>query len=323
VTPDGRPDVDPVPTDATPVTPSALDETMRDRFAQVAAALVDEDERAFVLLADISNSRFEEARARHPDRIVALGIMEQTVLSAAAGVALEGFVPIVHSIAPFIALRPIEQIRDDFLYQRLGVNILSIGASYDYAEDGYTHHAPDDVPALKGLAGVEIVVPGTPGELEALLRAAFDDGAATYYRLSEQRNHSDRPVRFGELDVIRRAAEAPVVLVVGPLLDRTLEAVGGMDVSIAYATTVTPFDAETLRSLAGARAEVFVVEPWYAGALAADVAAALAPRPVRIGGVGVPRQITTGYGTADDFDRAFGLTAAGIRDRLRAFVERP
>lgn len=300
--------------------PSGPDESMRDRFGHVAGSLVAEDERAFVLLADISNDRFDAARARHPDRIVKLGIMEQTVVSAAAGLALEGFIPIVHSIAPFIALRPIEQIRDDFLYQQLGGNIVSIGASYDYAEDGYTHHAPDDIPALRGLAGLEIVVPGTPAELEALLRAAFDDGAATYYRLSEQRNRSDRAVRFGELDVVRHTPGTPVVLAVGPLLDRVLEATRDLDVSVAYATTIAPFDASTLRSLAGDAPEVFIVEPWYAGALAADVVAALAPKPVRVGGVGVPRQVTTGYGSADDFDADFGLTATGVRERLQAFV---
>ena len=299
---------------------SGSDETMRERFGAATSALLDEDERAFLLLADISTGYFEGAMRTHPARVIQLGIMEQTVLSAAAGVALEGFVPIVHSIAPFIALRPIEQIRDDFLYQRLGVNIVSIGASYDYASDGYTHHAPDDVPALMGLAGIEILAPGTPAEFETLLRSAFADGAATYYRLSEGRNATDQDVRRGELSVIRRLPGAPVVVAVGPLLDRTLEATRDLDVSVAYATTVAPFDGATLRSLVADEPEVFVVEPWYEGALARDIVAALASRSVRIGGIGVRRQVTTGYGSAADFDDEFGLTPAGIGARLRAFL---
>ncbi len=299
---------------------SGVGETMRERFGATASALLDEDERAFVLLADISTGYFEGALRTHPDRVIRIGIMEQTVLSAAAGIALEGFVPIVHSIAPFIALRPIEQIRDDFLYQRLGVNIVSIGASYDYASDGYTHHAPDDVPTLMGLAGLEIIAPGTPAELEVLLRSAFADGAATYYRLSEQRNATDQDVKRGELTIIRRQPGAPLVVAVGPMLDRTLEATRDLDVSVAYATTVTPFDAATLRSLAADEPEVFVVEPWYEGALAREIVAALAPRAVRLGGIGVRRQVTIGYGSAADFDDEFGLTPAGIAARLRAFL---
>lgn len=300
---------------------SGVDETMRQRFGTVSNALLDEDERTFVLLADISSGYFEGALRTHPGRVVPIGIMEQAVLSAAAGLALEGFVPIVHSIAPFISLRPIEQIRNDFVYQRLGVNIVSIGGTYDYASDGYTHHAPDDVPALMGLAGVEIIAPGTPAEFEVLFRSAFADGQATYHRLSEQRNATDRDVRLGELSVLRKAPGAPVVLAVGPMVDRTLEATRDLDVTVVYATTIAPFDASTLRSVAADEAEVFVVEPWHEGALVRDIVAALAPRSVRIGGVGVRREVTSGYGLPADLDAVYGLTPNGIATRLRAFLD--
>lgn len=300
--------------------PSAPAETMRERFGTVVSGLVGADERVFVLLTDISTDYFRDAAGSHPDRVVSLGIMEQTAMSAAAGVALEGFIPVVHSIAPFIVLRPYEQIRDDFLYQRLGVNVVSIGASYDYAEDGYTHHAPDDVPALRALAGMEIVVPGTPAEFEALFRAAYADGAPTYYRLARQRNGEDRPVEFGRLEVVRRSPGSPVVVAVGPMLDRTLAAAADLNVSVAYCTTVAPFDAATLRELAGPEPAVFLVEPWYFGVLVPDVVAALAPVAVRIDGVGVPHRVTRGYGTTDDHDLEYGLTREGIAERLRRFL---
>lgn len=300
--------------------PSGPAETMRERFGALVSDLVGTDERLFVLLTEISTDYFRGAAAVHPDRVVSLGIMEQTALSAAAGVALEGFIPVVHSIAPFIVLRPYEQIRDDFAYQELGVNIVSIGASYDYAEDGYTHHAPDDVPALHSLVGLEIAVPGTPAEFEALFRAAYADGAPTYFRLSKQRNVEDRRVGFGRLEVVRRTPGSPVVIAVGPMLDRTLAAASDLDVSVVYCTTVAPFDPATLRELAGPRPAVFLVEPWYFGVLVRDVVAAFAPVAVRIDGVGVPHEVTRGYGTTDDYDTEYGLTREGIGERLRRFL---
>lgn len=297
-------------------------ETMRQRMRAVVTELADSDDRLFGLFSDIScDDYFGPAMLAHPERMVNVGIMEQTALSAAAGVAIEGFIPLVHSIAPFIVERPFEQIKDDFAYQRLGVNIISIGASYDYAGDGYTHQAPGDVPILMTLPGVEIVVPGTPAEFETLFRAAYADGAPTYYRLSARRNREDRSVEFGCQDLVQLDRGGPVVVAVGPMLDPVLEATRELPVSILYCTTVAPFDSATLREIAGDTPRVVLVEPYHAGALARDVVAALAPRPVRLETIGVPHQIITRYGTADDHDRAYGLTAEGIRSRIAAVMQ--
>lgn len=303
------------------VEPSAPDESMRERFAAVLADLIETDERVFALFTDISWGQISDAAERFPDRVVNLGIMEQTALSAAAGVALEGGIPVVHSITPFIVHRPYEQIRDDFVYQGLGGNIVSIGASYDYASDGYTHNAPDDVGALLALAGVEIVTPGTPAELEALFREFYADGAPTYVRLAGQRNAEDRPVRFGRLHVVRQVSQGPVVLAFGPTLDRTLAATEGLPVSVAYVTTVAPFDADGLSALAGSAPVVLLVEPWFTGTMVAAVVAAVRPLAVRVESVGVPRAVIRGYGQPEDHDRAYGLTPEGIRTAVLRLLE--
>jgi len=298
---------------------SGPQETMRERMKLVLGELADSDERLFLLFSDIScDDSFEALLRRHPERMINVGIMEQTVVSAAAGVATEGFIPVVHSIAPFIVERPFEQIKDDFVYQRLGLNVISIGASYDYASDGYTHQAPGDVAILKALPGMEVVVPGTPAEFEALFRAAYDDGAPSYYRLSSRRNREDRSVEFGCLDLVRLDRSGPVVVAVGPMLDRVLEATADLAVTVLYCTTVAPFDCQTLRDLAGEDPRVILVEPYYAGALLSDVVVALAPRPVRVEAIGVPHEVITRYGTPEEHDRRFGLTAEGIRARIEA-----
>ena len=108
-----------------------IEPTMRAQMGRTLEDLMDVDPRLVVVLADISTGYIERPATTHPDRVINVGIMEQTAISLAAGFALEGFVPVVHSIAPFLVERPFEQIKDDFCYQWLGVNFISIGASYD------------------------------------------------------------------------------------------------------------------------------------------------------------------------------------------------
>ena len=71
------------------------------------------DERLVVVLAEISNILFNKNNTDIGKRILNLGIMEQTMVSVAAGTAMEGFIPVVHSITPFLVERPFEQLKDD------------------------------------------------------------------------------------------------------------------------------------------------------------------------------------------------------------------
>lgn len=291
---------------------------MREQMVETVADVMARDERVTLLLADITASQFGETLRRYPARALNLGIMEQTLIGVAAGYALEGFIPVAHSITPFLVERPYEQLKDDFCYQRLGGNFISIGASYDYSTEGMTHHGPGDVNALRGLPGMQIVAPGTAAEFDTLFREAYANGAPTYFRLSERVNPTSAPVRFGKAETLRRGERATVVAF-GPLLGATLAATEGLDVSVLYYTTVAPFDGAALREVAG-DGRVIVVEPWYAGSLAADVLAALAPRPVRLASAGVPRQIIDAYGTRQEHDEALGLTPSGIRARIERFL---
>jgi transketolase len=297
---------------------------MRAQMATTIQDLMDTDPNLAVVLADISTGYFGRAIAAHQRRVIEVGIMEQTAVSLAAGMALEGFVPVVHSITPFVIERPFEQIKDDFCYQRLGGNFISTGASYDYGTDGFTHYGMGDVPILRTLPGMEIVVPGTPGEFDTLFRAAYADGAPTYFRLAGQQNAMDRPVSFGRLEVVRRGSRACIVAV-GPMLDRVLEAVKDLHVTVLYCTTVAPFDADTLRAETlqatnAPGASVVLVEPYQEGTLVSEVVAALRPHPVRLEAIGVPRRVLSNYGSTDEHDAEVGLTADGIRARIEAFL---
>ncbi len=289
---------------------------------QVAAALVErfrDDPSLALVLAEISADLFAPALRHDPTRAVNVGIMEQTMVGVAAGFALEGFTPVVHTIAPFLAERSLEQLKLDFGYHRLPGLFVTVGASYDYADSGATHYAPGDVAAVSTVAGMRVVVPGTGDEAADLAGDALARRSLTYLRTSTAENAASRQLSPGGLTTIRRGAGASIVAV-GPLLDRVLDATSDLDVSVLYATTVVPLDREALRATAGL--DVVVVEPFHEGTLAAQLMAALAGRSVRLTSIGVGREIVHRYGTSADHDRAHGLDIGGLHERIARAVER-
>ncbi len=241
------------------------------------------------------------------------------MVGVAAGYALEGFRPILHTIAPFLSERPLEQVKLDFGYQGLEGLLVSTGASYDYSTFGTTHHSPGDVQALATVPGLEVVAPGTAREAGALVRSTYANGRLTYLRGSEAENAETRLLPPGGLQVVRRGNELTVVAV-GPMLDRALAALDGIDATVLYATTAVPLDAATLAAEAAPVPELVVVEPWFEGTLAAEVTRALAHRPLRLLSIGVPRAVIDRYGTREQLDGYVGLDVAGIRRQLHAFV---
>lgn len=289
---------------------------MRDQMALTINDLLEHDQRLVLVLADISTSYF--THTAYADRVINVGIMEQTMTSVAAGLALEGFIPVLHSITPFLVERPFEQIKDDFCYQRLGGNFISTGASYDYSVEGMTHHGVGDVAILHSLPGMQITVPGTAGEFDRLFRQTYENGFPTYFRLSATNNPEEYPVNFGKLEVLRRGNDVTVIAV-GPALSYTLPAVADIDATVLYCTTVAPFDAETLRAECQSK-NIVLVEPYYAGVLTPDICAAMGRTPVAIEAIGVPREVLVHYGTPEQHDAALGLTTEGIRRRIEAFL---
>ena len=298
---------------------------MRTAFAETAVELLDEDPLAAVVLAEISADMFAAAAARHPGRVLNVGIREQLMVSVGGGLALAGLRPILHSYAPFLVERAFEQVKLDLAHQGLPAVLVSSGASYDAARAGRTHQAPEDVALMDTVPGFAVHVPGHPAEVPGLLRAAVaalgsggSAGSSSYIRLSAQANATAMPVSRS-LRVVRPGSRA-VVVAVGPLLDPVLSAVAGLDVAVAYAATVRPFDRAGLRALAAASGTVVLAEPYLAGTSALAVAEAMGGMPYRLLALGVPRRELRRYGTPADHARMHGLDPAGIRRSVTGFL---
>jgi len=242
------------------------------------------------------------------------------MVSVAGGLALSGMRPIVHTYAPFLVERAYEQVKLDLGHQGVGAVLVSIGASYDAATAGRTHQAPEDVALMDSVPGMSVVVPGHPSEVASLLRSAVSglSSGSAYLRLSSGHNAAARPVSRS-LQVVRSGRRG-VVVAVGPMLSPVLAAVEDLDVTVAYATTVRPFDSSGLLELEGSSGTVVLVEPYLAGTSAFAVSAALASRPHRLLSLGVPRGELRQYGTPADHAAAHGLDAAGIRRSVTRFL---
>jgi transketolase len=287
-------------------------------FAETAKRLLEEDPRIAVVLADISADLFVTAAARHPQRVINLGIREQLLVSVAGGLALSGMRPIAHTYAPFLVSRPFEQIKLDLGHQGVGAILVSVGASYDAAGVGRTHHAPEDVALIDTQEDWTVHVPGHAGEVAELMRNAARRDDRTYVRLSTRSNAEAHPGGAGGVTVVRGGTLGAVVAV-GPMLDPVLAAVEGLDITVLYANTVRPFPSDTLRSTLTAP-DVVLVEPYLEGTSTHVVGDALADIPHRLLALGVGHRETRSYGTVEDHDRIHGLDPRSLRSRIEGFL---
>ncbi|AYN38383.1 transketolase [Streptomyces dangxiongensis] len=296
-------------------------DTMRDRFAPVVSRLLDEDPRVAVVLAEIGADGFRETGRRHPDRVINVGIREQLLIGTAAGLALTGLRPVVHTFASFLVERPFEQVKLDLGHQDAGAVLVSAAASFDWPAGGFTHMAPGDVALLDTLDGWTVHVPGHPDEAETLLRHAVAAGEdKVYVRLSVQSNRQGRAVDGGHFHTVHEGRSG-VVVAVGPMLDAVLAATRGLDVTVLYATTVRPFDVAGLRrATAAAGPDVVLVEPYLAGTSTAAVSEALSDVPHRVLGLGVGRRELRRYGTIEEHVAAHGLDPAALRGRITGYL---
>ena len=292
---------------------------MRKQFVKTVEDILDKDKKLIVLLGDIGVFGFRNSFEKYPERVYNIGILEQSTIGMAAGLAMHNFIPVIHTIAPFIVERSFEQIKNDFGYQQLGGNFVSVGNSYDYAALGCTHHCPADVGILKNIPEVEIILPGTAEEFDKLFRQAYNNNHPTYFRLSEKSNKESFDVKFGKANVIKKGKKATIIAV-GPMLDRVMEACSLLDVTVIYYTTLTPFDYTTLiKNYTGDK--VIIVEPYYSGALAYDVSKALEGKNVKTFFIGIPREFIRKYGSVEEIDKYLGLTKEDINKKIKKIIQ--
>jgi len=291
---------------------------MRKTFVKACGTMLSKAPNSAVLLGDIGVHSFSQLANEYPDRVLNLGIMEQSMIGVAAGLSSKGIVPTVHSIAPFLVERALEQIKIDFGYQKLAGNLVSVGASFDYASLGCTHHCPADVPILSNVPEVDIFIPGHPDEFSVQFGHQWDSGALNYFRLSETSNSDAHILKRGEVRRLKSGTEA-IVLAVGPILQQVVEAMTNFDIELHYINSL-PKNMELTIPTQLRDVPVITIEPYYPGSLLQRIVRQVSSSHLKPSTLGVNVEFSRLYGKYEDHLRKHELDAFSIQKRIEKLL---
>lgn len=289
-----------------------MNPNQRQQFRDTVVSLAACDPKVVVVLGDISHFLFIPFQKENPTRCYNMGICENALVSITAGLSSQGFHPFVHTIIPFITERCVEQIKLDMCYNQFGGNIVSTGASFDYAWDGATHHCYTDLALLRLMPGMEVTQSGNSQELDTLIRSRYNNGKPSYFRISDHNHPFDFPVQFGKANILRENAAAKLtVMTAGPILGNVFEATQDLPVNLVYFSTIKPIDKEVIARFK--HTNILVVHDAH------GLQEAIHEVPdVRTSYHGLPDVFCAWYGKVPDIRKKIGLDAAGIRAAVQA-----
>ena len=292
---------------------------MRRAFLSRIAEMIRQESDTVFMMVDIGMWAIRDELRDYPERCMNIGIFEDGMFGFAAGMASRGFIPTIFGIQPYVTTRVLEQVKLDFAYQSLGVNVVGTGASVDYPKYGYSHYCPEDAAILKMIPGVQFVAPGTDKQFLRLFNQSYRNGQPTFFRISDfPCTLQDPDVEFGKAHKIRSGKKATIIAV-SVMLDHVLQACADEDVTILYYTTLTPFDKEMLSQNCDS-GRILVCEPHFSGTLDHDILSAVNGRPVEVRHIGFPREIFRNYGTYEEKITYYGLDSQSIAKALRAWL---
>jgi transketolase len=276
---------------------------MRRKFAATVSQSVKESKRIYVLLGDIGVANFEEMILDYPKQVLNVGIMEQGMLSIAAGISRAGDYPIVHTIAPFLVERGYEQLKIDFSYNRGSGLIVTVGGSFDYSRLGRTHHCPNDVMLVTLLGGFVIYLPGSPAEVEDQIRESIQENALGYMRLGITEHTLDLEIVGGICKL--KAGKSGLLLIVGTMLGYTQPLLSEFDFDCYYINSFSSNLKEIPFSL---YENMVVLEDVTKGSTVFALEALGCELPEQIHSIGLPVINLLDYGTHDELMAQSGLS---------------
>lgn len=301
---------------------------MRKAFAETLSRLAAENSRVALLTGDLGFQVFDDFRAHFGPRYVNVGVAEAALVTAASGMAMEGWRPFAYSIASFITGRAFEQIRLTVDYPNLPVILVGGGGGYTYASSGVTHHAAEDIALMSVLPNMTVVVPGDPNEIRELMPQLVMLPGPSYLRVGrygEPTYRADDPIVLGRARLLRDGEQIGIISA-GDMVLAVLEGLRLLKddhiFPVVYQMhTIKPLDTMMLNTLAEQVHTIVVVEECFpSGGLAGAISTWLAqrrgsPRLVRLG---PPDALALGNQNCDELRRRLGYDAHALAELCRS-----
>jgi transketolase len=301
----------------------------QDVFSETLLELARADPEVVVVTSDSRGSGKLSGFAEElPERVVEVGIAEQTLVGVAAGLASGGRKPFAVAPASFLTARALEQIKNDVAYSGQPVRLVGISAGVSYGALGSTHHSTHDLAALRAIPGLTIVVPADNHEARAAAHAAHAATGPIYVRIGK-RPVPDLPgasvFELGRARLVRDGddlafiATGETAWVAYAAAERLAQE--GLQCRVLSMHTLRPLDAEAVRAAARTRAVVTVEEHSTSGGLGEACAAVLAEAglPVPLRTIGLPDEETVPGSQAEIFEH-YGISPHGLAATARELL---
>ena len=292
-------------------------------FVETLQSIMDENPRVVALDADLgAASGFNKIKKSHPHNFVQVGIAEANMIGVAAGMSLRGFIPFVHTFAPFVARRACDQVFMAGAYSRNTINIYASDPGVCAAVNGGTHTTLEDLGFMRALPNALVFDPADGVQLAWLIRELVKHTGIHYIRTIRR---DIRPIyapgstfEIGKGNVLVQGKDV-LLIAMGELVSEALDAAKalnekGINAEVIDMFTVKPLDRELiLKEAAGKKLIVTCENHSIINGLGSAVADVLAEEaiPVRLRKVGVNDQFGQ-VGSLRYLKEAYGLTASNI-----------
>lgn len=306
---------------------------MRDEFIRTLGTMAGLDERVMLVTGDLGFRVFDEYIEQHPLQFLNAGIAEQSMAGLATGLAREGHIVFLYSIANFTFMRCLEQLRNGAAYHDCNVNVVSIGGGFSYGQLGMSHHATEDIAIMRCMPTTMVACPAEEWEVGVLTHAVSETPGLTYLRLDKSASPSSRHdgedlLPIGKSRVVRGGTDVSLVATGGIVAEvvRAADelAVHGISAEVISVPFIKPFDAGVVRASALKTGRVVTVEEHSVhGGLGGVIAEELAengglPRVFRR--VGLRERFASVVGDQQYLREQYGISADAVVQLVLAEV---
>ena len=289
------------------------------------------DERVLYVGSDPGPGTLAPMKEEFPDRFFIEGIAEANVIGMAAGLAMEGFIPYVNTIATFITRRCYEQIAVDICMHNLPVRLIGNGGGLVYAPLGPTHQAIEDIAIMRVLPNMTVISVSDAEEMAVMMEQTLDRPGPIYIRLGKGGDpvisKPEDKFKIGEIQIKENYGDDILILSTGimtkPCLDAAIELSNiGIKCRVAHMPTIKPLDVEGLQVASkNVQMIVSVEEHLKAGGMGSAVLETLVGSATGLSSrflqLGLPDQFAHNYGSQNDLLSHFSLDCDGIVNSIK------